>query len=231
MLYKIFPLLLLPVFGGEYTYGPQLIDNIVVANADLRYSDIHKKMYDDPNHIRNICCYIITSGHQIVSGEGTVIGARIFEGYAKDYDESGAFIKHTIYLPYIINFDKPQEKISFNVANGAIGYLSTGIIYYPKMGSCFGYATSGTMIYKRLKPPDKIHISYKLNIRAKKLGVNELLECMDGEISYSGYFYLKSVKELNIWEGKPGAMYSDEASPNIIQWKFIDPKPSKLSGK
>ena len=215
--------LLVSIAGGDVIIGPQLVTNIVVKKSKLRNERMYIDMYTRDKDMLVKCCDFITSGHEIDTGNGTVIATRAFHEYIKSKPETGMFVKMTIFLPYELKFDEPQGEILFDMEKGMIGHVSSGSVNDSKAWSCYAYVTAGSIKYKRLDFAYRVHIKYKVAIKAEKIGVNDNLECHDGEIEHSGYYYFKNVGDLDIWEGKKGRSYYDEASPRVIRYReFIE---------
>jgi len=201
--------IMLTICGMDYKYGPDIVTNIVVTHAKMRFEELHKEMQNAPSNKVIVCCNNITSGHQIESGTGTVIMIRKFYGYRMKKREGGMFMKVSIYLPFLLK--KNIGEIAFNSDSGMIGYLSSGAPSDSRAWSCYAYAKSGLIKYRNIQ--DRIYIAYKLKIKPRLIGKNHNLECIDEEIEYSGYYYLRDVADLDHWEGKPGKYYYEEAEP------------------
>jgi len=223
----VFTLIALSTIVGEYqyTYGPQLVDNIVVEKARLRNASMIRDLSEEDWKTKfQCCCDFLTTGHEIESGKGTVIAIRIFHNYYKDSVESGGFIKYSIYLSNELATDKQQEDITFDLTKGMLGYISSGAVSDPMMWSCFSHINSGTINIKYLENSPRMHIELKLQASPKRLGQNANLECHEDHLEYSGYFYKKNLGELDVWEGKEGNSYYQESSPKSIKYRDFNAK-------
>jgi len=227
MIKTIYALMALSTIIGEYqyTYGPQLVDNIVVEKAKMRNASMIRELSEDDWKSKiQCCCDFITTGHEIEAGNGTIIAIRMFYGYYKDSNDSGEFIKYSIYIPHGLKPDKYQENITFDLTKGMLGYISSGAVKDPMMWSCFSHINEGSINIKYLQNSSRMYIHLKLQVSPKELKQNANLECHEDYLEYSGYFYKKKLEDLDMWEGKEGKSYYQEASPKSIKYRDFKSK-------
>ena len=211
MKYYVLLYIFLAQGNPQYDYGPEIVNNILVSESKLANEKTIKSTLSSKSKDKKKSCHILSDYHEIEEGTGTVIASRRFMGYARGYPESGFFLKTSLYIPYALKGD--QGTITFNVKE-ATGFISSGgVTVCGGAARCYAYVSSGTMTYRRLMY-DNVYIEYNLQIIPNTMPANDLLECTSNEISYSGYFRLKKVDELSLWDGKTGGNYFNTAQPN-----------------